>query len=156
MQCDMKKKILILLTLLLLFCITVQAQILNPVKWSYASKRISATEAILYLKAVIGNSWHIYSVNQQEGGPLKTSFTFETSTGFQLVGRVVEPKTLSKFEDAFGMMVFFFEKEVVFQQKIKLKEKSHIIKGKIEYMACTDEQCTPPLKVEFSIPVINN
>ncbi len=35
------------------------AQIENPVKWAYAAKRTSPTEAIVFIKASIDNGWHI-------------------------------------------------------------------------------------------------
>lgn len=125
----------------------------SPVTWNYAFKKISATEATIYLKAILPDGWHIYSVNQKPGGPLKTSFTFDSSVDYELQGKVTEPKPFSKYEPAFGMQVDFFKREVIFQQKIKLKKPETIVKGKIEYMACTDKQCTPPLEKEFSIPV---
>lgn len=56
------KKVLIFIALCLLAKLG-SAQILNPVKWSYAAKRINSKEAIVYLKATIDNGWHIYSQN---------------------------------------------------------------------------------------------
>jgi hypothetical protein len=49
--------------------------------------------------------------------------------------------------------VSFFEKEVVFQQKIKLKAGQATVKGTLEYMTCNDHQCLPPDDIDFSIPV---
>lgn len=148
----MRHKIVIAL-FILISSATVHAQIFNPVKWNYAVKKISATEAILYLKAIIDPGWHVYSVNQKDGGPLKTSFTFQSIVGYSLSGKVTEPKPISKFEEVYGIQVDYFENEVVFQQKIKLRKTGVTVKGKIQYMACTDEQCTPPLEVKFSTPI---
>jgi hypothetical protein len=47
-------------------------QVLSPVKWSYAAKKISQNEADIYLKATIDDGWHIYSTAQKDGGPIKT------------------------------------------------------------------------------------
>ncbi len=146
-------KSIIVIALFVLFSVAAQGQIFNPVKWSYAAKKISSTEAILFLKAIVDDGWHIYSVNQKDGGPLKTSFTFEPNAGYAVAGKVTEPKPISKFEEVYGIQVDYFENEVVFQQKIKVMESDVIVKGKIQYMACTDEQCTPPLDVKFSIPI---
>lgn len=129
------------------------AQILAPVKWSYAAKKTSKTEAILLIKATIDNGWHIYSTQQKEGGPIKTSFVFTPSKDFAINGALAEPKPFTKFEQVFKMNVSYFEKAVVFQQKIKLKTAQTNIKGKIEYMVCNDKQCLPPEDVDFSIPV---
>lgn len=129
------------------------AQILAPVKWSYAAKKTSKTEAVLLIKATIDNGWHIYSTQQKEGGPIKTSFVFTPSKDYAINGALTEPKSTTKFEQVFKMNVSYFEKAVVFQQKIKLKATQTNIKGKIEYMVCNDKQCLPPEDVDFSIPV---
>ncbi|MGI4020108.1 MAG: protein-disulfide reductase DsbD N-terminal domain-containing protein [Janthinobacterium lividum] len=129
------------------------AQVLAPVKWSYAAKKINKTEAVLLIKATIDNGWHIYSTQQKDGGPVKTSFTFTPSKDYAINGAIAEPKPTTKFEQVFKMNVSYLEKSVVFQQKIKLKQDQTNIKGKIEYMVCNDKQCLPPDDVDFSIPV---
>lgn len=135
-----------------LFAMGLQAQ--GVVRWSFSAKKLSATEAVLCMKANVGGAWHLYSVNQPEGGPMKTSFTFEPSADYVLVGKVTEPKPKSMFDQNFGIEVLYFEKEVVFEQKVKLKAaKELVIKGKVEFMACDDSQCLPPEENEFSITV---
>lgn len=144
-----------LITLILGFIVfnKVQAQIEKPVKWSYAAKKINAKEALLYLKADIQSRWHIYSVSQQPGGPVKTSIIFNKSKDFTLLGEIIEPKPIQKHEEVFDMDVFYFEKSVVFQQKIKLKGSQTTVKGNVEFMVCTTEQCLPAETIEFSIKV---
>ena len=129
------------------------AQILKPVKWSYAAKKINKTEAVLLIKATIDQGWHIYSTQQKDGGPVKTSLTITPSKDYAINGAVAEPKPVTKFENAFKMNVSYFEKSVIFQQKIKLKKDQVNIKGQVEYMVCNDKQCLPPEDTDFSIPV---
>jgi DsbC/DsbD-like thiol-disulfide interchange protein len=130
------------------------AQIETPVKWAYAAKRTSPTEVTVFFKATINAGWHIYSLNVKEGGPIKTSFTFAKSKDYMPVGKPTEPKPVTRFEKAFNMDVSFFEKAVVFQQKIKLKSATvNVIKGQLEYMTCNDSKCLPPDDVNFSIPI---
>lgn len=131
------------------------AQIEHPVTWAYAAKKTSATEATLLLKATIQPGWHIYSLNVKEGGPIKTSFTFAKSKDYELIGKPVEPKPVTKYEESFKMDVSYFEKEVIFQQKIKLKHgaSASAVKGQLEYMVCNDKKCLPPEDIDFSIPL---
>ena len=130
------------------------AQIETPVKWAYAAKRISATEAVVFLRATIDKDWHIYSVNQKDGGPVKTSFTFPASKDYVLVGKPTEPTPVTKFEKSFGIDVSYFENSVTFQQKIKLKTAgATVVKGSLEYMTCNDHKCLPPDDVDFTIPI---
>lgn len=148
----MKKLLIILFALML--TIGAYAQIEAPVKWSYAAKRISPTEAVVLLKATIQPGWHIYSQNVKAGGPIKTSFVFTPSKDFTLVGKAIEPKPATKFEKAFKMNVSYFEREVVFQQKIKVKSaNATTVKGKLEYMVCNDLKCLPPEEVSFTVAV---
>jgi len=147
------KKITLALSMVLFTIAGAFAQIEKPVTWSYAAKKINKTEAILYLKATIDDRWHIYSQNVKDGGPVKTTFTFSPSKDFALVGKTAEPKAIVKFEDTFKMNVSYFEKAVIFQQKIKLNKAAATVKGKVEFMVCNDKQCLPPEEVEFSVPV---
>src|ERR1700712_4260652 len=98
------KKLLLLISATFLV-ISAYAQIEAPVKWSYAAKKISPTEAVVFLKATIQDGWHIYSLNVKDGGPIKTSFTLTPSKEYSLVGKAVEPKPVTKFEKVFGMDV---------------------------------------------------
>jgi DsbC/DsbD-like thiol-disulfide interchange protein len=146
----MKK--LLALTAALFLSIGAFAQIERPVTWAYAAKKTSAKEATVFLKATIQSGWHIYSQNVKEGGPIKTSFTFAKSPDFTLVGKTVEPKPITVFEKNFDMNVSYFEKEVVFTQKIKLKSpKATTVKGTLEFMVCNDQKCLPPDAVNFTV-----
>lgn len=129
------------------------SQILDPVKWSYATKKTSENEAVVYLKATIEKGWHIYSQELAEGGPAKTNFNFAQSSSFKRMGKTVEPTPVTVFEDVFKMEVSYFSNSVIFKQPIQLLEDSAVIKGTIEYMACNDAQCLPPKEVEFTVPI---
>ena len=146
------KKILAAVTILL--CATqIKAQILHPVHWSYAAKKTSQTEAVVFIKATIDEGWHVYSQYVKDGGPLKTTITFSPDKTYTLVGKTIEPKPITKMEKVFSMEVGFFANSVIFQQKIKLKAKQTTVNGKLEYMSCDDHQCLPPENIDFSIPV---
>jgi DsbC/DsbD-like thiol-disulfide interchange protein len=130
------------------------SQILKPVTWSYAATKNGNAEATIYLKATIDNGWHLYSQKgSKEGGPVKTTFTYEGSKDFKMVGKTIEPKSIVKFEPLFSMDIAYFENSVVFQQKIKMKGTNTIVKGNVEFMVCNDKQCLPPSQVDFAIPV---
>jgi DsbC/DsbD-like thiol-disulfide interchange protein len=148
----MKK--LLLMVVALVMCAGAYAQIETPVRWSYAAKKLNGKEAVVYLKATIQPGWHIYSLNVGDGGPIKTSFEFTPSKLYAPVGKTTEPTPVSKFEKAFNMNVTYFEKEVVFSQKISLKSASATsVTGKLTFMTCNDKKCLPPDDVDFTIPL---
>ncbi len=146
------KTILSSILFLMVFTVT-KAQILTPVHWSYGAKKISASDAVVFMKATIDEGWHVYSQTVKEGGPVKTTFTFPVAKEYTLVGKTIEPTPITRNEKVFGMDVSFFEHEVTFQQKVKLKTGQATVKGSFEYMTCNDKQCLPPETIEFSIPV---
>jgi hypothetical protein len=147
------KKLTLILTLFLFSAAGAFAQIETPIKWSYGTKKISKTEAIIYLKAVMEPGWHIYSQNVKPGGPIKTSFVFTPSKDYVLTGKTIEPKAIHKFEKVFDMNVSYFENQVIFQQKIKLLKPTATVKGKLEYMVCDETRCLPPAEVDFTVQV---
>ncbi len=148
----MMKKIFSLL--LIVFALKAAAQIEEPVKWTYSSQKISDTEANLLIKATIDKGWHVYSQFIEDGGPVPTSFKFTPSADYTLIGKVSEsPKAVTAFDPNFGMQIAWHDKQVVFTQKIKLKNPKITVSGVLEFMVCNDRKCLPPTEVEFSIPV---
>lgn len=147
----MKKSLFVAIAIL--FSTQLHAQILTPVKWSYGFKKISKTEAVIFMKATIDEGWHLYSQTVKEGGPIKTTFTFPASKTYTLVGKTIEPKPITRNEKVFNMDVSFFERSVIFQQKVRLKARQATVKGTLEYMTCNDRQCLPPETIEFSVAV---
>ncbi len=142
---------------LLLFVLLMQsglafAQLHKPVKWSYLSKKINEHEAEVYLKATIQNGWHIYSM-RVSGGPIPTSFRFNPSKAYGLVGKVMEPTPLAKYDKVVKKNLAFFEREVVFKQRIKLLKPKVVVSGVLEFMVCSDKSCLPAEELAFKIPV---
>src|SRR5476651_620349 len=109
----MKK--LLMLAAAILFSATTFAQIESHVKWQQGVKKDPKTgEYFILVKATIDEGWHIYSLNQKDGGPVKTSIVFTPSKDFTLVGKTSEPTPVTKFEKSFGINVMYFEDAVVF------------------------------------------
>ena len=147
------RKITLILSFVFFSALGAFAQLQDPISWTYAAKKISKTEAVVYIKANLDEKWHIYSQTTKPGGPTKTVFTFAPSKDYTLVGKTVEPKPIVKYEKVFNANVPYFEDEVVFQQKVKLNKGVAVVKGKVEYGVCDDKSCLPPTEFAFSIPV---
>ncbi|MBK7173351.1 MAG: thioredoxin family protein [Bacteroidales bacterium] len=147
----LKRYRLILMLLIIFMSSTVFSQILEPVKWSFKANRLSDTEAELQFIATIDNHWHVYSQDAPVGGPRPTIFTFDKGTGFQLLGKVIEPKAIEEYDPNFEMKVKYFSNKVIFKQKVKItSDKPVKISGFLEFMCCDDHQCIPPTEVPFS------
>jgi len=139
----------------MLYCsIAVVAQVPKPVKWDFKVASVSGGEATLVFTAALDEGWHIYSQFLQEDGPLPTTFTFTPSKDYTLVGQVKEESQgVKSYNEIFMMDIVWFEKTAVFVQKIKLQAPQAIVRGKVEFMVCTEEMCLPGEAVPFSLDV---
>ena len=94
------KKLLLLIAFLAFA--NVNAQILDPAKWSTKLEKKSETNYILTFNVIIENDWHLYSQFTPDGGPLPLEITFKNQKGnFNLVGKAKESKTRTAFNDIF-------------------------------------------------------
>lgn len=128
------------------------AQLEKPVIWSFYAKKLNKTEAIVYIKAKIGGSWHIYGQNVKSDA-MRLKFSYNKSKDFSLIGKTIEPKPIKKYDPIVKMDLAYFEKEVVFTQKITLNNSSALVKANVEFMVCNDKQCLPADEVSFNILV---
>jgi len=142
----------ILLTVVaVIFCFSLNAQTISPVKWDYSIKKINKTEAMVCLHAKIDQGWRIYSQNVGDSGPIKTELRFKSSEDYELKGKTIEPEPITKHSDAFDMNISYFETEVTFMQRVKVKKYGTPITGYIRYMVENEYMSVPPDDVRFSI-----
>ncbi|MDR1403644.1 MAG: thioredoxin family protein [Tannerellaceae bacterium] len=146
----MKKLIGILV--LTLTTVTAQAQIFTPVKWKINLDDSGASEKAIVFTATMDSGWHLYDMDLPEGGPVSTSFTFETLKGAELTGKpVASVAPVSVYDELFDMNLRWFGGKVSFTQKFKVTDaKQFKMAGEVEFMACNDETCLPPERKEFS------
>lgn len=130
------------------------------VKWSFSAKKVADKTYEIHLTPAVQSPWHIYSQSSPEDGALPTVFTFNKNPLVVLDGKVKEiGKIVSKYEDVFEVTVKYFEGRADFVQTVTLRQaqggkpiKTNLT-GSVEFMACNDEQCTPPQTVNFTIPI---
>ena len=139
---------------LVMFIGVADAQINNPVSWTYSAKKIADKTYELHITATIGNNWHLYAQDAGEG-PVPTQITFTANPLIKLDGKVKEVGKMEKsFDKNFNSTLKFYANKVDFVQKIKVKSAiATVIKGSVNYMVCNDKQCLPPKDVPFSIKV---
>lgn len=138
--------------LLAFIAVAAEAQIFTPVTWEFGLKDSGSPEKELLFTATLESGWHLYDMNLPEGGPVSTTFTFETIKGAELVGvpyTTTKPTTV--FDELFDMELRWFGGKVTFVQKVKVTDpKKFAVMGEVEYMACNDENCLPPERESFS------
>ena len=151
-----------ILTLALIFPIHSRSQspamqIKQPVKWSFTFKKTAENEYDLILRAKIDVTWHVYSQFIPDNGPVPTSFSFNKSADYKLIGKTVEKsKIIQEYDSNFNMMLKYFENEALFIQKVKTTGKVNVISGSLEFMTCDNRQCLPPAEIDFSFKLNEN
>lgn len=143
--------------LLVFVTLAAQAQIHQPVKWKIKLEDSKTAEKEVVFTATSEKGWHLYDMNLPEGGPVSTSFTFETLKGAELIGQPVSSvKPTVVYDELFAMDLRWYPGTVSFTQKVKITDpKKFKIEGEVEFMACNDETCLPPDRVSFTFDAKN-
>jgi thiol:disulfide interchange protein len=147
------RKLLIFISFIL-FVLNSSAQIYDPVTWDFSYEKKGDKQYELIFTATIDKNSHIYSMDIPDGGPIPTSFRFDTLPGYKLLGNAFEiTKPVEVLDDAFGFKIKTFSNTAEFRQKISAVASSFTVKGAVNFMACNNVTCSPPKDVEFEIKI---
>ncbi len=134
----------------------------NPTKWTLESsakgKAVKKDEAIKAdLKAEIENGWHLYAIEQPEGGPFPTKITLPENTAFLISGKVESSTPIVKADPNFPidgkpLETKYFEKQAVFTVPLtSLNDQSaDVLAINVRFQVCNDTVCLPPKTVKVS------
>lgn len=121
------------------------AQIINPVTWSFTTSAPGNDRVDLVFTASVKSPWHMYGLHIPPGGPIATTISFDSLQGFEVLGPPSQqpaPKVVD--DEIFNMKVELHEGRVVYRQRIRILHADSVtIRGRIEYMTCSDMQCIP-------------
>lgn len=149
-------KIFLALVLLLQLGV-LQAQIVNPVKWSFTTEHIKGNEYYIQFNAKIDQGWSVYSQYlDRDDGPIATSINFEEGGHFELVGQAEEDAKTKKegHDPLFDMNLIKYYKYMKIKQKVVIKDFSEEIEGYLTFMTCDDTRCLPPEDVDFYLKFV--
>ncbi len=137
--------------LLLSWTLPAQAQGLEPVKWSFDSRKIAEGEYELSFTARIDPGWYLYSqFLDNDLGPVPTTIVFDQPEQVELLGKAAESGgRIEQFDPVFEMQLVKFKTEAVFTQRIRFAGKPASLTGYVEFMCCDNEKCLPPREAPF-------
>lgn len=142
--------------LFLLITFVSNAQIADPIKWAYSSKKIADKTYEIHLTATVQNTWHLYSQLQPEDAINQpTEIIFKKNPLISCSGKIKEIGKMKLFKDEkLKISANQYADRVDFVQIIKLKAnvKTNII-GSVEYQTCNDKKCLPPKKIDFTVAI---
>ncbi len=145
---------LILFISFIFYAISSTAQIYDPVSWDFGYEKVGDRQYELIFTATIEEHSHIYSMDIPAGGPIPTSFRFDTLSAYKLDGKPYEvTKPVELYDEAFGFKIKTFSTKAEFRQKITALEPSFTVTGAVNYMACNNVTCSPPKDVDFAIKI---
>ena len=149
---NMKKYILF--SFVFAISLGLQAQRMNPVKWTFEAVKKADKQYDIILTANVEAPWHIYS-QHVKNGPIPTDIQFKSNPLVQIKGEAKELGKLEKMYDKnFDTELMFFSGKVQFVQAITLKVASKTkLTGNIEYQVCNDEKCLPSIKMPFEVAI---
>lgn len=142
-----------LLFSLFIFASTLGMKAQDVVTWSIKLAEKGNDEIELVAKASINNGWHLYDVNIPENGPNPTTLNIDELKGATKVGKfkAVNSKLHKEMDPIFELEIGYYETSATFVQHFKVtNRKAFSLKGDIRAQACNNEQCTPPLPIDFS------
>lgn len=147
------KRLLIVLVLVAVTGLS-NAQILDPVKWTFTAKKIDAKTYEIHMVANIQMNWHLYSQSQPKDAIINpTAIAFNKNPLVSLEGKVKENGKMETYTDKrLRISANQYSNELEFVQKVKLKTAAKTnISGSVEYQTCDDKKCLPSKKVTFNL-----
>jgi thiol:disulfide interchange protein len=130
------------------------AQVYDPVTWDFGYEKTGDKQYELIFTASVEKNWHIYAMDLPDGGPIPTTFSFDTVPAYILSGKTWEvTKPVEVMDEAFGFKIKTFSTKAEFRQKITAVESSFTVKGAVNFMACNNATCSPPKDADFEIAI---
>lgn len=147
----MTRFIYLIVTILVASFNYVEAQIVNPVKWSVALDMADDTHGAVVMTATVDAGWHVYSNDvDPDVGPNPLEIDWSKLDGVKLDGKMKPSKTPHKeFDEMFGANLSWWTDEVTLRQNFIVTSSKYAIEGAIRFSACNDENCIPPTKETF-------
>lgn len=134
----------------------------EPVKWSIKptapDKPIKRGDSFtLQLTATIEPGWHLYSTDQEEGGPTPTRISLASEQPFEQVGGIASTEPKTTMDPNFNLMTQYFEGGATFTMTLKAAANAPSgktdVKVNVTFQTCSDQLCLPPKTVKLTAAV---
>ncbi len=129
----------------------------SPVSWKLdvtQTKLRSNQKIEVNLSAQMEKGWYVYAPEQPENhGPVPMRISVPENSDFQIDGKIISPKPLSKFDQNFGIESRFFVDKAIFTVPLKALREADAdsIILEVRYQACNDTVCLPPKTIAVSV-----
>jgi len=133
----------------------------TPVQWAVSANPTQqfkpGDRITVSVRATIAEGWHLYSISQAPGGPVRTTITVPPNQGFHIGGTIVGPPYKKSFDENFNMETEFYVVSATFRVPVAVAANAKGGKAKVPvnvyFQACNDRNCTIPTVKKFSVGV---
>lgn len=140
----------------LIFITTLKMWSIEPIQWSADVKMHSNDEGSILINAAIESGWKLYGMEQQQGGPISTTFDISITGGEILSDVTPIEQCIESFDEMFQLQLSSWIDKVNFIVPFKAYNKDAFIRIKIKYMACNGTICNRPIVKELFVKINNN
>jgi len=110
-------------------------------------------QPVASVTAKIENGWHVYSITQAPGGPIKTSVRVPDGQDLHLAGTVKGTKPEVSFDKNFNMNTEYYQHAVSLDAPLAVDNKAtpgaKKVKIDVRFQTCSDRLCLPPSTVHL-------
>lgn len=121
---------------------TTNAQIQNHATWTsrFSTNEVKTGETVdIIFTSTIDRGWYLYSTDiDPDLGPMITTFTFEPSPTYELVGKIKPVNPKKKFDEIWQGDITYFVGKGEFIQTVRILKENPVIKVSAEYQTCTE------------------
>jgi thiol:disulfide interchange protein DsbD len=146
-----------LVVIFLAFCAYAQ----DPVQWKLTQKTgdtaAAGTSMDVTLSAAIEPGWHLYAIDQPDGGPIKTTIKTAPDSGFEISGDISATEPISKPDPNFivddkPLTTKYYQNSASFDLSVKALKDTAFEKLALDarYQACNDTFCLPPKTIRVT------
>lgn len=146
--------------LILIVATTAYATPKSPVQWSIKSGPARAkggATIALNLAGQIDPGWHLYALEEPDGGPVATVVGLTEGDPADLLS-VTESKPILLNDPLFNLQTGFFRSNVNFTLRLKVDRSAHLgpnpLHLLIRFQSCNDRVCLPPHTDTVAVPFI--
>lgn len=126
----------------------------DKVKWGFKVKQ-SGCEAEIIGEFQVDKHWHINALNlPADNFGIPTTFKLHKSPNYKIVGKVIEPKPVEKFDKVSEENLRYHEGKFTLKQKIKITtDKDFELKLDFGFQPCDSVKCLFPYEDVFTLKV---
>ena len=127
----------------------------DKVDWKFYIDYKDNCEAFVVAKLVMVEHWHINALKlPQDNFGYATVFKIQESSKLQILGQVLEPTPITKFDEESEETLSYHEGTIYLKQKIEIKSVDDFkLKLTFSYQPCDSVKCLLPFEEDFEVNV---